>query len=525
MIIEDFALVLRRRLPWEALDLGVVIARQWRRPALAAWLATYGVAGLVCSLLVFWDWRFAWFLIWWSKPLFERVLLFVYSRAVFGSVPTLSETLSAALGFLGSAQLWADLTFRRFSPTRSFNLPVTVLEAQAGKSRATRIRILGRTMDGCATWLTIACANFVALLNITVLVGIAMLNPNPSGWTDWLGTLQAGGHWDWLDALAVIGLMMLCETMVEPLYVASGFSLYLNRRSELEGWDLELSFRRMQRRLDEDRARGRALAAVLAAVSIGLLAWPEGAPLAAPAEPTTPHVQAEPTRVPLEKGLPDQLDLAPARAKEVLSDPAFGHDRLEWHWQSRYTPQPASDKNSGWLAGLGRLAARLAETLALLSGWLVRVVLVLALVLAIIWGVRWNQGRLKRPTHDAPPETLFGFDMRKEALPADIGAAARLLMERGAVTDALGLLYRACLVALVHRVRIPFLDGDTEERCLMRVTGRVSPASLDYFRGVVDAWRSAAYAHRAPASEQIVQLCTAWEHHFGQGSDLEGVLR
>jgi hypothetical protein len=31
---------------------------------------------------------------------------------------------------------------------------------------------------------------------------------------------------------------------VEPFYVASGFALYLNRRAELEAWDIEQEFRR-----------------------------------------------------------------------------------------------------------------------------------------------------------------------------------------------------------------------------------------------------------------------------------------
>ena len=32
--------------------------------------------------------------------------------------------------------------------------------------------------------------------------------------------------------------------VVEPFYVAAGFGLYLNRRVELEAWDLEQEFRR-----------------------------------------------------------------------------------------------------------------------------------------------------------------------------------------------------------------------------------------------------------------------------------------
>jgi hypothetical protein len=32
--------------------------------------------------------------------------------------------------------------------------------------------------------------------------------------------------------------------VLEPFYVAAGFAMYLNRRVELEAWDIEQEFRR-----------------------------------------------------------------------------------------------------------------------------------------------------------------------------------------------------------------------------------------------------------------------------------------
>ncbi len=37
---------------------------------------------------------------------------------------------------------------------------------------------------------------------------------------------------------------ILAITISEPVYVASGFTLYLNRRVELEAWDIEMDLRR-----------------------------------------------------------------------------------------------------------------------------------------------------------------------------------------------------------------------------------------------------------------------------------------
>jgi hypothetical protein len=36
----------------------------------------------------------------------------------------------------------------------------------------------------------------------------------------------------------------LAALFMEPFYVAAGFAMYLNRRVELEAWDIEQEFRR-----------------------------------------------------------------------------------------------------------------------------------------------------------------------------------------------------------------------------------------------------------------------------------------
>ena len=65
----------------------------------------------------------------------------------------------------------------------------------------------------------------------------------------------------------------IAVSIVEPVYVAAGFSLYLNRRAILEGWDIELSLRRLDTRL-----RGlRAAAVVVLALACALAAPPPAA--------------------------------------------------------------------------------------------------------------------------------------------------------------------------------------------------------------------------------------------------------
>ena len=48
MRIESTAIALRRREPWEAIDLGFAMLRQWWRPVYAAWAVTFvPVAGVL----------------------------------------------------------------------------------------------------------------------------------------------------------------------------------------------------------------------------------------------------------------------------------------------------------------------------------------------------------------------------------------------------------------------------------------------------------------------------------------------
>lgn len=57
--------------------------------------------------------------------------------------------------------------------------------------------------------------------------------------------LDDGSAWGqlWLNIIGFCGM-----SLVEPCYVAAGFALYLNRRTGLEAWDLELGFRQMAAR-------------------------------------------------------------------------------------------------------------------------------------------------------------------------------------------------------------------------------------------------------------------------------------
>jgi hypothetical protein len=45
-------------------------------------------------------------------------------------------------------------------------------------------------------------------------------------------------------SFVVAAAYALAVFFLEPFYVAPGFAMYLNRRAELEAWDIEQEFRR-----------------------------------------------------------------------------------------------------------------------------------------------------------------------------------------------------------------------------------------------------------------------------------------
>src|SRR5262245_51697164 len=127
MQIDSTAIALRRREPWEAIDLGFAMLRQWWRPVYAAWLATF--VPLAAFLLYAFrdDPVYAFLILWWTKPVFDRVVLHVLSRAVFGEMTPVRRVFQEWREFLTpgliAGQLWG-----RIDAARSFDLPVWQLE-------------------------------------------------------------------------------------------------------------------------------------------------------------------------------------------------------------------------------------------------------------------------------------------------------------------------------------------------------------------------------------------------------------
>lgn len=496
MALENLAIEARRRTGWEAVDLGLVMLRQWRAPVYRAWFATWGLGAIALLPLMWWSPLWYGLVLWWLKPLFDRVLLKVYAEAAFGAAPTVREVWRALPGLIRHSGLFAALTWGRINSARSFLLPIVQLEGQRGRAARARRKLLSRRTIGYAVWLTYACLHFVVFFEFSALLLAEVLLPSEAPEVfDWNAYFQGE---DAPEMLVFFNLAWLAaECVVEPYYVAAGFSLYLARRSELEGWDIEVAFRRMSRRRTLEQggalARGLALAACLALLG-GVLpdaAWAGEAPRQACSAPDSPCPPGETIR-------------------KVLEDPVFGRSVPDTTWERR-KKDPEPGELPSWL----RLLRKLGEAAAkLLQGAVYLVGAGLLLALAVLIYRRRHDWLRARAAADVP-DALFGLDVRPESLPADVAAAARAMLAQGDAVGALSLLYRGALSALLHRRHIEFRQGDTEADCLERSRHRLESAGHAYFARLLDAWKLAAYAHLPPQGEEIGRLCEDWAAHFG----------
>jgi len=477
--LERLSVQLRPRGGWEALDLGFQMARAWWRQVWGVWLAAY--LPVAVGLHVAFSDRL-WIAIaalWWLKPLFDRFVLHVVSRAVFGSPPAVGATLAAWRDILRPGAIMG-LTLFRLDPARSFMMPVWQLEKQTGRAAVRRRSALARRMRGYGVWLTIICANFEALTVVSLgLVGALLAPAGADTGLDLAELFRGGGaRWDWVDSACYLAAV----SIIEPLYVAAGFSLYLNRRAILEGWDIELQLRRLDERL---RPAAPRAAAVLAAAALFL------ACLFGPSPPAT---AAEPS--------------AKQEIKAVLQAPEFQQYRETTRWKYRNEQIGADRSAVNFWARLGLFLADISQALL----WVAVGLSVVALALiARRYLPRFFE---EQPDVYRAPDALFGLAVTPESLPDDVAGTAAALARQGKLREALSLLYRGALSVLVHRDHVRLAEGDTEGDCL-RAARRVLPqAGGEYFTRLVRAWTAAAYAARLPDAAAAESLVREWVPHF-----------
>lgn len=476
MRLEAVTAELRPRSDWEAVDLGFALVRRdfWRLSG-AWWL---GMLPILLLAPLLWSHPFGFALLfWWWVPVASRLALFKLSRILFGDDPgwgALWREFPKAVGrrFI-YRMLWA-----RFSPWRPLTMPVEDLEGLRGKDYRARCRILMRRGDSSVIVLAMWRFALVFWLALGLICTSALFVSSVEK-TRWLETLSLWGDGDWVAAPGGLGfviMLSLCGAMwlVDLFSVGCGFGIYVNHRTWIEGWDVELAFRRLGNRL-------RGLAGMLvAALTLGF---------AAPAE----AVDREQAR--------DEIDA-------VLSHPDFEVHKEEiknwdWDWDWNF--------GSG-LSGGGSVLEILGMFLkvAFFGG-------LLALLVWLIYRYRHvfvgKGGTRVKPVREAA-RVVMGMEVTPESLPDDVAGEALRHWRAGRHHEALSLLYRGAIAWMIRHGGVEIAESDTENDCLGRVS-RAEAGHLAYFQKLTGEWVRLAYARERPQDVTVEELCGGWP--FGKG--------
>jgi hypothetical protein len=267
--------------------------------------------------------------------------------------------------------------------------------------------------------------------------------------------------------------VMLAMSLTDNFLTGAGFGVYLNNRTWIEGWDVELAFKRLARRLT---------GSVLLWVALWALCMPAVSRAA---------VVRDPAQV----------------IREVKTDAAFKvHTIIEripnpskrswsWHWPQWLNPGTAPD----WLGSVFMIAIMTAMAGAIL--WL-------------LWKNRHVFLKIRMPAGLSPraatARVVMGMEVSPETLPDDVPGAAWSLWRQGLRQQALGLLYRGAISRVMVAGRVEILESDTEGDCLRRVDLAGTPAYPEYFRRLTGVWIRLAYAGHGPEDREVESLCQQW---------------
>jgi hypothetical protein len=238
--IDELAVRLRPRSSLEAADLGVRICQSAARSVYQCFgLAAIPVIGVALASVQIATWLPS-VILWCTKPWLDRTILFVLSRAAFGQSTTPLDLWKA------QRQVWwtqfaFTWTVRRLTPWRALTQPVYQLEGLSIWQARTRVRQIWRRNTTAALMVMSVfslCEWALTLSSLSLLFWFA-----PTGQTPDMSVFLTGEAPRWLSLQLAMTYAAIIF-FIEPFYVASGFGMYLNRRADLEAWDIEQEFRR-----------------------------------------------------------------------------------------------------------------------------------------------------------------------------------------------------------------------------------------------------------------------------------------
>jgi hypothetical protein len=515
MKLENLQITLAQRTPWQAMDLGLQVARQHYK---SLFIISFLVTSLLALLLFALSQNaiYASLLLFWFKPIIERPLLFYISRAIFSEAPSLKQSLLSLKGIAN--RLWFKTLFiHRLSISRSFNAPVELLEGLQGEARSDRLRIL-HTSDNGSAWLTMLGIHIEWALQMTLLMVPFFILPSGILELDFFQFLENNN-----SAISVLSLLsyIAAVAIVAPFYICCGFILYLNQRTHLEAWDIELGFKKISSRLASLSTFNANLLILTLVSFLSFSPTPSWAEEPNNNDETCSVEDQQEASAAIEEYFPRSESTDAQRINstlvDVLNSDAFGEHykdkdySLDWDWNWDFDPKADNTNDFPWLSVI--------KDLALYFKYLIITLLALLLSYILIKYQPWQYlSRFKKQQEDKP-QSILGMDMNQQNLPNNFINIIENHLTQQQFRQALSLMFRAHLINAIHVRNIPFKQSNTEQECLVIMQAHSPESEAQCFSKLVMHWQMLAYAHQSVNPDAINTLFKHWQSFVTPGQE------
>ncbi len=487
--IKNLTVLPRPRSAWQAMDAGFTLARAHYVKLVILWLGFSIPVFLACAALQLatgWSmWSLMLLLWWWFKPLYELPIHLYLSRALFSEELSLRETWKLALSHFGKL-FKTYLTLARLSPARALTYGVVFLEQLPRKQRGARIDTL-KSEKTRHFLLVQVCFHIEYIMAYAVITAVALLFFSDAiselDFAAYQAAVESPDSHPWLIAASMTSL--IAAALVAPFYVTSGFLLYINRRMQLEAWDIEHRFRSIR-----PRSGLGITAIVLLAFSLSQ------------SEPSLAEDRASSMISPVS---------ANAIVEEILADEDFGSIETRW--------EPILDFDNDWddsdLSFFDKLNGS-TTTFALIAKALLWIGIAIFIMLLIHTLRQFRRPEIRtgalsrkgRDVEDAKSHPLT------QNLPTDIVAAAEHLLAQGERRQALSVLFRGALRAIMEQYDLNVARGATESDCKQSIASVASQLQKNTFTRLLGVWQNEAYANQPQPEQTIASLIDEWKTAF-----------
>jgi hypothetical protein len=302
---------------------------------------------------------------------------------------------------------------------------------------------------------------------------------------------------DWLLKAEIYIFAAWCFNymLVETLYVCMGFSLYINSRIEVEGWDIEIMFRGFSEKLKKKRANNVStesfalsaqttkLPVLLFVIFLSFFMFP-------------PNVFADSEELSPEGDVPFDILL------KILDSPDFGGEKDSWGIRLK-TPLKTPNVPD---VNINPMLEKLRAIFAFALRFILIAILAALIVFLFLYARKYFYKR-KPALKESSMEILSGVP---EAHPNELLEKAEDFYTKGNLRMAWGYCTAAAILSWPIYRRLSFPSNATEIDCAGIVTAESSlePGNgieAQMFGELINHWVNFAYAGRIPTEESFRQ--------------------